>query len=106
MTWYAVNLLFESNHSMPTGKETLWEESIRLIRANDAQEAEKRAISIGKASEHSYAAEGADIVTWTFVQVGRVFEIEDQVPGDNSELFSRFLRASEVRSLLTPFEDG
>ena len=39
-------------------------------------------------------------------KVERVFEIGDEPVGSGREVFSRFLRASEVKSLLTPFEDA
>jgi hypothetical protein len=39
-----------------------------------------------------------------FDRVERIYAIEPESLADGTELFSRFLRDSEVASLLTPFE--
>jgi len=44
-------------------------------------------------------------VRWSFKQVERVCEIEEGVPKNGTELFSRFFKEFEVKSLLTQFED-
>ena len=102
--WYAANLLFKSTHS-PSTDDELWEESIRLIQAESKELALKTAQFIGTNEKVAYVVKGCDEVTWEFVQVERVFEIDDEQLINGSELFSRFLRKSEVESLLKPFED-
>lgn len=102
--WYSANLLFKSVHSTPD-EDALWEESIRLIRADTVEDALEKAQILGERERTSYVAKPGDRVTWDFVQVERVFEISDELLSDGSEIFSRFLRDSEVRSLLTPFAD-
>lgn len=47
----------------------------------------------------------SDTFRWVFVRYERVYQIEDESLKTGTELFSRFLRDSEVKSLLTPFED-
>jgi len=44
-------------------------------------------------------------VTWVFERVDRVYGIDRELLADGTEWFSRFLRDSEVTSLLTPFDD-
>jgi hypothetical protein len=103
--WYAANLLFESVRQPDDGAEQLWEESIRLIEASSESEATKKATQLGNVERASYQADGAT-VTWKFSRVERVYFIEPAALTDGTELFSRFLRQSEVNSLLTPFGDA
>lgn len=101
--WYAACLLIESSRS-PAGAEPIWEESIRLIEAATEQEARAKAERLGHSEGQSYlTTEGT--LTWTFNRVERIYAINADTLIDGTELFSRFLRASEVASLLTPFDD-
>ena len=65
----------------------------------------QKAKELGQRSEVSYLGEEADLVKWKFVRVERIFEIDDEKLKDGTEVFSRFLRASEVESMLTSFDD-
>jgi hypothetical protein len=102
--WYTASLLFKSIHTPAESKPTVWEESVRLIRARNETEARQEAETIGRAEAHSYEAEGGAVV-WVFERVERLFEITDEELRNGSEVFSRYLRDSEVKSLLTPFEE-
>jgi hypothetical protein len=103
--WFVANLLFKALHETNSPKEELWEESMRLIYADSKQEALNRATQIGKSSEHSYVTAASETVTWSFVTVERLFEVDAAELTDGTEVFSRFLRGSEVESLLKPFND-
>lgn len=103
-TWFSASLLFRSVHQQPRQGEVLWEESIRLIQASTEEEAAQRAEALGKRTEAQYKVKD-DKVRWTFVRIERVCEIDPQQLTDGTELFSRFLRDSEVESLSRPFED-
>jgi hypothetical protein len=102
--WFAVNLLYRSSHIPTETKPTIWEESIRIIEAPTESEALKEAERIGSSKAHTYEVEGG-LIIWTFERVERVYAIEDEELRSGSEVFSRFLRDSEVQSLLKPFED-
>jgi Domain of unknown function (DUF4288) len=104
--WYAVNLLFEGVHPYQSEDENLCEESIRVIEADSEETAAHIASESAKRNEVSFKTLGADEVRWRFVRVERVFEVGDGPIASGMELFSRFLRASEVKSLLTPFNDA
>jgi hypothetical protein len=54
---------------------------------------------------HSYKTVEGDVATWVFDSVSSTYRIEDAELSDGTELFSRFLRDSEVSSLKTPFDD-
>ncbi|SRR5581483_810082 len=110
MPWYTISLLLKSIHSPPSEREPLWEERIVLVEAQTDEEARQKGEKIGKEAEHEYGVEykgskPGEKTKWTFMQVGRVCPIESESLSDGTELFSRFLRDSEVKSLLTPFDD-
>ncbi|HEV8436361.1 MAG TPA: DUF4288 domain-containing protein [Thermoanaerobaculia bacterium] len=100
--WYSASLLFRGSHHDRPSKEDLWLERIVLIEASDEDQARTIAQSLGKAGQHQYAT-SSSTVEWQFAQVERLCEIEG-LPEHGAELFWRFLRQSEVESLLTPFD--
>ena len=102
--WYAANLLYRSIHTPIESKPTVWEESVRLIQARSETEALQEAEAIGRSEAHSYEVEGGT-VTWVFERIERLFAIADEDLQSGSEVFSRYLRDSEVQSLLTPFKE-
>jgi hypothetical protein len=101
--WYAASLLFKSSRKR-SEEPPLWEESIRLIQASSDQDAKVKAERLGKDSEVSFEADG-ETVTWRFERIERLFSVEEELGKDGIEVFSRHLRDSEVRSLLTPFAE-
>jgi hypothetical protein len=102
--WYAASLLFKGSHEFATDRAPLWEDSIRLIRADSEAEALEKAERLGYSKQASYPIPGGAL-TWVFHRVERVYPIETDALVEGTEVFSRFLRDSEVASLLTPFED-
>ncbi|NIU00703.1 MAG: DUF4288 domain-containing protein [Nitrosopumilaceae archaeon] len=92
-------------HSTPSKDENLWEYRVVLVEAICEEEAREKAEILGKDYETTYEALKGDFVTWKFIQVDSVSEIEDEGLKDGSELFSRFMSDSTVKSLLTPFDD-
>lgn len=101
--WYSASLLFKSIQVPPTD-EPLWEESIRLIQADTEDDARHMAQLLGERERCGYQTNNGT-VTWIFDRVERIYAIESESIDSGIELFSRFLRNSEVESLLTPFED-
>jgi Domain of unknown function (DUF4288) len=102
--WYTANLLYRSIRTPTESKPTVWEESVRLIQARNEAEARQEAEVIGRAEAHSYEVEDG-AVAWVFERIERLFAITDEELRSGSEVFSRYLRDSEVKSLLTPFEE-
>lgn len=103
--WFAVNLLFESIHNGQSSPENLWEESLFLLEADSRSAAEEQGKLLGQREEASYESATGDQVRWTFRGLESVYAIEADSLEPGTELFSRFLRASEVHSLLTPFQE-
>lgn len=102
---FAASLLFRSSRDGVFDDANLWEESLVLIEALSADDAEAKAALLAVSAESSYVAMDGTHVAWTFFKVERVSQIVDQPLRHGSELFSRYLRHAEVQSLLTPFED-
>jgi hypothetical protein len=100
--WYSVSLFYEGVHSTGPREENLWEEEIILVSATDASDAQNRAAQIAKEQEHEYLSGAGDVIHWIFRQIGTVYQIETELLQDGVELFSRFLRATEASSLLSP----
>ena len=102
--WYAANLLYKGSRNPPGPDAPLWEESIRLVWAASEREAKDKAQRLAQSEQARYRVQEAE-VAWTFSCVERVYAIEGDQLTDGTELFSRFLRDSEVTSMLTPFDD-
>src|SRR2546423_15707203 len=103
--WFAVDLLFKSTHVGKPKEEALWEERVVLIKAESEADARHQGELLGQAEEHEYVSATGDHVRWTFEQIERVYSIEAETLENQTEVFSRFLRTNEVKSLLTPFRD-
>lgn len=101
--WFAVSLLYESEHSPELRSSPLWEESIRIVDALSQEDAVLAGEQLGKQRVNSYLADGVT-VTWIFRGVQNAFPLEQDEVRPGVEVFSRFLRESEARSLLKPFE--
>ncbi len=103
--WFSANILFKGSSPSGSNSAILWEEQVILIQANTESEAQKKATSIGSNKQHEYRVDSGEIVRWIFDGIERVQQIESQEIYDGIEVFSRFLRNSEVESIKTPFSD-
>ena len=99
--YYSANILYKSERS--DAKEPLWEEKIVLISALDELEAKEKAKKYAVENEAEFNTADDVKINWKFYEIERVVLIDD-ILEDGAELFSRFLRDSEVKSLLTPFD--
>jgi hypothetical protein len=103
--WYSASLLYEGINSGISEAEQLWEETIVLFLAKDEEEADEKARLLGVNSEHEYKSVSKDIVKWKFRHIQSIQEVLSDNISDGTEVFSRFLKVSEVSSLRIPFED-
>jgi len=103
VNWYVASLLFESTHSTASSEEALWEERHLLLAAPDEQAANLMAIQAGNEGQVAYEGENRDQITWTFREVERVHRVESDDLQSGVEIFSRFLKETEAKSLLTKF---
>jgi hypothetical protein len=102
---FAANLLLRGVRNNNPSEEDLWEESIILIFAEDEGDAARKAERIGRENETSYKTTDGSTLAWKFVQIERLYEIMDSRIADGTEVFSRHLKNSEVKSILTNFDD-
>ena len=102
MTMFSVSVFMKIGSK--TDIEPLWEERILLVKAESEDDATRKAETYAKSEEHSYSSTQGKKTDVQFDSVDRVYSIEDALE-DGAELFSRFLRDSEIKSLKTPFED-
>lgn len=103
--YYAPSILMKSvDTSSPSDEVRLWEDEIFLIVASDETEARLKAMELGKDAEHEYANNEGRVIRWVFDCVQNVYEIGEQQPTSGTEIFSRFLKPSEVESIKASFE--
>ena len=74
MAWYSARLLFECDVEDGQKVDPLCEVSIRLIKATDEIDAEKKAHEVGINEQCEYKNENGARVKWRFV---RAIEIQD-----------------------------
>jgi Domain of unknown function (DUF4288) len=105
--WYTASLLFKGVHEIVPAVPSIWEEVIVLVEAGSESDARASAERFGKSKEHEYSVSKPErhVLKWVFMQVERVYSMDADELRSGIELFCRFLRQSEVDSLLTPFED-
>ncbi|MEH6420857.1 DUF4288 domain-containing protein [Pseudomonas sp. CGJS7] len=103
MTWFAASALFEGRHTGKNADANLWQESIYLIQDISSSEAELAARRIAISNEHSYRNSDGEEIKWVFVRLERICELQVDAIGSGTEVFSRFLTASEVASLSRRF---
>ncbi|OTX18681.1 S-ribosylhomocysteinase [Bacillus thuringiensis serovar andalousiensis] len=103
---YAVKLLFESVHCSepdPTkidehyeeNNDTLFEESIILVKANNLEDAHELGKKIAMQSEDTYDNMYGEQITWKFRKVLHVFELDDTPFETGKELYARFLHVKK-----------
>ncbi|HHK5534366.1 TPA: DUF4288 domain-containing protein [Bacillus mobilis] len=109
---FAVKLLFESVHSgepdpskidehYEENHDTLFEESIILVKANNLEEAHELGERIAIHSEESYDNMYGEQVTWKLRKVLHVFELDDTPFETGKELYARFLHVKKNETVDT-----
>ncbi|UYZ84273.1 DUF4288 domain-containing protein [Entomomonas sp. E2T0] len=103
--WFTVSLIYEMDiNNQKITNDGSWEESILLIDALSSEDAIEKAILLGKKKEIEYSNSYNEHCQWRFIGVANCYQILDEEIGEGCEVFSRFLRPEEGKSLLTPFE--
>jgi hypothetical protein len=102
--WYSAALLFQSVHNKCPTQNDIWELQIIVIQALSEDTAMKIANEIGKQREHEYISATGDLVQWVFRQIESLTQLSGDIE-HGTEIYSRFLRTSDVERLLTPFEN-
>lgn len=104
--WFCAAVLKIAERDGKRRTDSLWEEQFFLIDSVSEDQALKEAEKLGKRPEAPYKNEKGELISWQFVKVDRVYAIPDEELNSGTEVFSRFLRDSEAKSLMTPFEEA
>jgi hypothetical protein len=100
--WYGVSVLIRGSCDTKSNDELTWCNSVFLIDAGSEDEAKSLGVLAGQAEECTYLTSSGETLSWEFVAVEKVFEIQDELKS-GAEIFHRFLTNSEAISLQTPF---
>jgi hypothetical protein len=103
--WFTANILFKSQCASLSEAQMLWEERFVIFAASEQVNAMEKALHYGKSEEHSYTNERKELVEWKFDGVISLHKLDTQDIHDKLEVFTRFLKFSEVASLKSSFED-
>ena len=101
--WFAVSIFLKGESTGKPPAEWLWQENIALFDCDSAHAAAELGAQYGRKHEATFTSVTGDDIHWSFDCVCSVYAIDD-APVSGIEVFSRFLRASEAASLLTPFD--
>jgi hypothetical protein len=86
MNWYLAKIVFRI--VCGEGKHTpQFDEQLRLIKANNEEEAFEKAVSLGKSEEDVFENDERKLVHWTFVNVAELYQLTALI--DGAELYSR-----------------
>ncbi|GAB7126061.1 DUF4288 domain-containing protein [Amantichitinum ursilacus] len=102
---YMASLFFRSEVQSSLGEllESFWEESFVLVTADSEESAALKADIVGHGrSGIVYPTERGEL-TWVYVRAERIVQVDEPF-FDGQEIFSRYLRAAEARSILMPFD--
>jgi hypothetical protein len=101
--WFGFSLLFQSEQT-PSVTDPIWEESIIVLQADTLGEAKEKANLFASQREVQYQAANGDMVNWKFKEIFEVSEINNSIEPSGTEIISRFLKDSEVKSLKSKFD--
>lgn len=86
MKWYLAKIVFHI--TCGNGKHTAqFDEQLRLISANNKEEAFDKALNIGRSEEDAFFNNKQQLVKWEFVNISELYPLNDLI--DGAELYSR-----------------
>lgn len=94
-------MILESIHPDATIPiDTVYEERIVVLRANDEDEAKSKGEEIGRASKEEYQNKDGETVIWEFREVLDVLQLFDDPIKDGTEVYWSFLGEEELKRRL------
>jgi hypothetical protein len=84
--WYVGVLVFRARVGDAWQDDYLLDHQVRLVRAGDPDAGYSRAMDIGRQEEHSYPNSDGDTVSWQFVGLADLDDVDS--PGDGVEIYS------------------
>ena len=95
-SWYSARLLFEAEVEGEGSGDPLCEESIRLVEADDEDDAQRRAAEVGLEAQHEYLNEDGRTVRWRFRRVLEIQDLCEPKIEHGIEVFSKMFRRSQT----------
>ena len=99
MPWFGVKVLRRATHGDSPPSEDLYEESVILVIADDAEAAAERAREFAQKEIGSYRNVYGELVTWGLDRVFDAVEIENAELADGLEVYSRFYYLRDGREV-------
>jgi hypothetical protein len=103
--WFCAAILRVAERDGERKTDSLWEEQFFLIESANEKLAWEEAEKLASHREAPYKNEKGELISWQFVKVDRLYAISEEKLRSGVEVFARFLRDSEAKSLMTPFEE-
>jgi uncharacterized protein DUF4288 len=106
--WFAVRLLFESQHPEEPGVDSMFEDRIILVSGSTEDEVRQKAESYGHSEESTYRNVYEKTIREVFLEILDVVEISSDQIEDLTEVYHQFLTPKElkhVRRTLEPLPD-
>lgn len=98
--WYVATIIMRSTKLGRDEPHWTCEEQIRVIRAPDAETAYRKAVELGKREELSYKNIYGETVTWDFVGLEDLVDLDGAIR-DGTEIRYRFFRHADPPDLVT-----
>lgn len=94
MSWYLSKIVFrivcgDGDHTPQ------FDEQLRLVEANDEQEAFSKAVEMGESGSDVFENERKALVRWEFVNVAELYKLTALI--DGAELYSRIQEADNAQ---------
>lgn len=98
MKWYLAKIVFriicgDGNHAAQ------FDEQLRLIAAQDGDEAFQKASAIGRNGEDSFYNLKQQLVRWQFVNVSELYRLSELI--DGAEMYSRINEVDDAEAYVT-----
>lgn len=97
MNWYIAKIVFHIS-SENTSQKPQFDEQLRLIAAEDLEEAFIKARRLGLKEEDAFLNENQNIVKWEFINVAEIIPVKHLE--DGSELYSRIHEEEESKAYI------
>jgi hypothetical protein len=98
MKWYIAKMVFQI--ICGNGEHTAqFDEQLRLITANNEDEAFEKALNIGREEQDSFLNQKNEMVSWQFINVSELYRLSKLI--DGAEIYSRINEVDDAEAYTT-----
>lgn len=98
--WFVAVLVVRSRVDGGAAETGLLDLQFRLIHATDAESAYIRALELGQQAAQSYRNADGNDVTWEFIGLNDLREVDDESLSDGTEVYSQLARDDEKNAVV------